>query len=90
VLQLHGDPMSADVMGAVGTMLRLRNTLRLDHAVLGANVGWEMDKGSAEALVMFAGGRACDVEAGGVQALGIPVTIVERPGIRLVFTVTDR
>lgn len=55
-----------------------------------ASAAWEMDLASADALVKVMGGPGLDigdVDAGSIQCLGLPVRIVEQPGVRLVITV---
>lgn len=77
-------------MKAVSAMLELESMLRW-HGAYTAPVAWEMDQGSADALTRASGAKPAPPVPGiEAQCLGIPVTIVERPGIRLVFTVTER
>lgn len=85
--------MSADIGRAVHTMVRLYDMLQRNFYIDSADAAWEMDEASADALLRAFGSPAPRPDVGdGVepQCLGIPVMIVERPGIRLVFTVTDR
>lgn len=85
--------MSADVMASVSTMVRLYDMLQSNFYIDSADAAWEMDEASSDALLRAFGSPAPRPDVGDgaeLQCLGIPVTIVERPGIRLVFTVTDR
>ena len=78
-------------MASVSRMLQLESMLRW-HGAYTAPVAWEMDRPNAESLARGLGGPGIDlddIDAGSLQCLGVPVTIVERPGIRLVFTVTE-
>lgn len=85
--------MSRDVLGNVTTMLQLQAMAEGgERRPPLASMAWEMDIANAESLVMVFGAPAgaVDITADGLQCLGIPVTITDRPGIRLVFTVSDR
>jgi hypothetical protein len=83
--------MSADPFRVHHGMLRTYALLHPAHRS-GRGVAWEMDLDSFEALareLRSAAGVTADLDGIEIQCLGIRVTVVERPGVRLVLTAVE-